>query len=219
MDREKWRLYVEDLKKRGLDSIKPRYRSEPAKEEEKKDTRLPKILHIAHHTFKRFTELFPAYQEHLPSGGAQYPINVEAAKKVRKMMKTLFKTFLKTKRIILPFKTVMGKFRKHGAVDCLYFKSPDGIVFTLIREKGKDIMVTCGRPPKERQKEHEPDPSAPPDPTGQNYLKDVTGISVPYLLREWNDYDPSFELIPGLAHPVRFRKEGEPEESEEEEEP
>ena len=207
MDREKWRLYVEDLKKRGLDSIKPK----PAEivKEAKKDIRPSKLLRITHHTLARFTELFPAYKMHLPPSGVEYPLNIDSAKKIRKMMKSLFKIFVNAKRILLPFKTVKGKFFKHGTTECYYFKSPDGILFTVIREKDTDIMVTCGRPPKERQKEHTTDPMAPSDPSGCGYLKDITEITVPYTLREWTDYDPSFELIRDLIHPVRFKKEGE----------
>ena len=171
-----WKEYVEDMKRKGMDSL--RAMSVPPPLPPPEDPRPRKVLQITHHTLKRFVELFPSQKERLPVM-MSLELDLVQARAVRRLIRVFFAQFAQAKRIQLPFHTVKGKFMKYGVVDSLYHLSPNGVLFTTVKEKGMDTVVTCGKPPKIRRQQCSPDPLMP-NATGATYLEDVTEIHVPY---------------------------------------
>lgn len=199
IDPEEWKKRVEELKKQGRDSIKPTLKQIVAVS---KDRRPKKILRFTHHALLRFTQIDHKQAKRLPCG-ANAHLDQEESKYLRRLAYSFLKVFRDSKLINLPFRTVKGKFMKYGAKDCLYYKTEGGIIFTIIREKAADFMITCGQRSAERLKDCTPD-LLMPDATGATYLLDITEIQVPYRLKKSAIQTAPLEIAGPWPHPLLF---------------
>ncbi len=175
-----WKQYVKNLERQGLDSIATHTENDKVLKED--DISLKKGLDVTHHFLERYVEIFPDYRIHLPYGIHAH-LNQHEYKLALRLTIRALRQFVISKKISMPFNTAKPKFLKYGAVDSIYYFSPEGIVFTIIREAKHEIIVTCHKPTKDRQSEYKADPLFP-DSSGEKYLEDISKIYVPYRVKK-----------------------------------
>lgn len=138
-------------------------------------------LDVSRHSLTRFC------QNHLKDGVIPSPregqrIPVESAKEVVRCAKSLLRVFHRAGEVNLPALVGFYKLIKHGTKPTKYFFR-DGLLFTIVGQEGRDIMVTVAAIPKERRGTLQ----AVPGSDGKTYLGGVDRISLPYRPREWKD--------------------------------
>lgn len=159
------------------------------------------ILSISDHAMRRYAESNPQYYSHLPAH-VSICLTLEAARKARKVVKSIMKSLVSSERVGLTDKKAFWKWMKHGSTKDIFFKTGNSSVFVIVDEGHRHAMVTFTVPPKDNRKNFVYDSFV--DPRGSVYMKDITEIVLPWTLVKGVAYEADLEILYQKKVPVRF---------------
>ncbi len=151
-----------------------------------------RVLHATHHALQRLLQYNQSLEGVFLPNAARAKLSQEQAIHVRKAVKAMLGMLEASRKVLMPDVHMLLKSLKYGETKTSYFHSPNGVLFHVVHEDGKDTVVTCSFPEHRRRMDLKED-QAYPKPGGMHFIGLFEFVDLPYF----------FKPKPGELEPIQ----------------